>query len=703
MRKITLFMLLSVVFFASQAQTNLITDGGFENSSSYTVTESTTSVLNRVTVFNPTTTVATNPTTATATSVGAGMWVLKTTDFAEPRGLITTTDKYSGSNCLNLRINNASATRADFSSGSTPDAWKNCVLLQKINGGLINTKRYSLSFWARKDDTAGNTMTTVTVFLCDNTTTNPKMMAKALYLSGGTTWTQYTVYFDVAGFKTMTTVADFTTAFAGIGILTTTGTNVTNYGGVLIDDISLTEFTGTPVTKYVKPTATGAGDGSSWADAAGAAQIQALIDDVAVNADKGEVRFAAGTYALADAIQLKDGVNLTGAYAANGGDMRDLNANKTIFEAAANKRHIYSGDGTAYPVFQRITKVDGIIFQKGTGTYGSSAAISLGVVLENCIFRNNSGGNYGAAVFVKYHTSLMKNHAHSNIAGALINCLIVNNSSTSKAAGVFVNQDSYFSMLNCTVANNQSTDATDGVGGIFIGNNIRWSRIANNIFYNNISATSGRANFYSATPDFKEIFNNYFSESAIPASFDAALTNANPPHGNITTATLADPLFVAPTNFQGYDATKMTEIEAADWRLSANSGLRNMGLSARANIPTPYNSTAFFNNSVGRAASTVTTDLAGNTRKMGSEIDMGAYEFVEATGVERVAIPTKYILTNRTLFVPEFNGLISVYAVDGKHIAQKRNDELVTFNESGIYIVKLQTVNATETLKVNVK
>ncbi len=622
MKKLTFLMLVAFVALALNAQ-ELITDGGFENPGTYTVTESSTSVLKRVTVFNPTTTVATNP-TATATSVGAGMWVLKTTDFAEPRGLITTTDKYSGSNCLNLRINNnATTTRLDFSSGSTGDAWKNCVMLQKINGGLNNTKRYSLSFWAKKDATAGNTMTTVSVFLCDNTATTQKMMAKAVYLSGGATWTQYTVYFDVAGFKTMTPAADFTTAFAGIAILTTTGTNVTNYGGVLIDDVSLTEFTGTPVAKYVKPTATGAGDGSSWTDAAGAAQIQSIVDAVAANADKGEVRFSAGTFTLADAIQLKDGVNLTGGYDAST-DTRDLSNNQTIFDAAASKRHIYSGDGVGYPVFQRVTKVDGIIFQKGTGTYGSSAAISFGMVLENCTFRNNSGGSYGGAVFVKYHTAIMKNHAHWNQAGSLINCLISNNTTSSKAAGVFVNGDAYFTMINCTVANNKSTDATDGVGGLFVGTNIRWSRIANNIFYNNTSSTSGRTSFYSATTDFQDVFNNYFSDATLPPSNNILATN-----GNKTGTDFLNPGFAAPNAIQGYDATKMTEIAASDWRLSAGSALIGLGSTAKAGITVPYNSTAIWNNTNGR--SMASTDIMGSPRVINTTIEMGAYEYNPVT------------------------------------------------------------------------
>uniref|UniRef100_UPI0037C0A5A9 hypothetical protein n=1 Tax=Arenimonas sp. TaxID=1872635 RepID=UPI0037C0A5A9 len=79
--------------------------------------------------------------------------------------------------------------------------------------------------------------------------------------------------------------------------------------------------------RYVKPTATGSGDGSSWANAS--ANLQAMINASAAN---DEVWVAAGTYrptqdpfgnsSPADprdrTFYLKDGVKLYGGFAATG-------------------------------------------------------------------------------------------------------------------------------------------------------------------------------------------------------------------------------------------------------------------------------------------------------------------------------------------------------------------------------------------------
>ena len=46
------------------------------------------------------------------------------------------------------------------------------------------------------------------------------------------------------------------------------------------------------IIRYVKQDATG--NGTSWENASG--DLQAMVDEVEANADKGEVRVAAGTY-----------------------------------------------------------------------------------------------------------------------------------------------------------------------------------------------------------------------------------------------------------------------------------------------------------------------------------------------------------------------------------------------------------------------
>ena len=377
------------------------------------------------------------------------------------------------------------------------------------------------------------------------------------------------------------------------------------------------------ISRYIKVSATGAGNGTSWADAAGTADIQTQIDAVAADASQGTVYFAAGTYLIAAQIQLKNNVQLMGGYAADGSGTRDLLNNQTILDGQFNKRILYTGDQSPFVAFTKITKVDGFVLQRGSSSYGSAAAISIGTVLENCIIRNNNGSTYGAAVFIKRHATLANPTVGWNQGAALINCLVVNNSSSNYSAAIFVNQDTHFSVANCVIANNKSTDATNGVGGLYWGQNVRYSRISNSIFSNNIAPISTRNNivFQNTSEIQLAIFNNYFSDAAY---VDADITAAN---GNKNATDIASPGFAGATSFEGYDAAKMAEIADADWRLRSNSVLIGLGsnIAGKADIPYPYVISTF--GGVARSFTTVTTDVMGSARIINSTVEMGSYEF----------------------------------------------------------------------------
>jgi hypothetical protein len=456
MRKLTFLMLFAVMGITTfmHAQ-ELITDGGFENtvSNGYTVTESSTNVLKRVTnIYDPGTNncQATYP-TATAAAIVAGQWVKKAANATGDDGvkaIVQASGAHGGSNCLNLKI---------ASGISTPGYtnWSNCVALQKVNSSLSNTNKFVVTFWAKLDGTVSNTATSVTVILVDNTakvTTNP--LAATAVLTGGTNWTKYTVLLDIPKFKTFNSTADFATAFLGFGIYTSYNSSLTNYSGVLIDDISLQQYSGTPSTRYVK--SGGTGDGTSWGSASGS--IIDMLNDIPA----GEVRVAAGTYTPSATIPIKDGINLTGAYPANastGNETRDLYSNQTILDGNNARRILQAPDFGA--AFYNVTVVDGFVLQKGNSTYGSAAAITLGTVLQNCVIRNNNGGNYGAAVFMSKDTYTSTSNVNGKASGGLINCIIHNNTSSSQAAGIFCGDYAYFSMVNCVIASNK---ATSGVG-----------------------------------------------------------------------------------------------------------------------------------------------------------------------------------------------------------------------------------------------
>ena len=616
MKKITFLIFVLTFSFLSKGQ-ELITDGGFENtvSSGYTVSESSANVLKRVTnIYDPGTNncQATFPTT-TAAAVVAGQWVKKTANATGDDGvkaIVQATGAHGGTNCLNLKIASGIAT-----TGYTN--WSNCVALQKVNSSLSNTNKYVVTFWAKLDGTASNNATSVTVILVDNTAkvvTNP--LAATAVLTGGTTWTKYTVLLDIPKLKSYNSTADFTTAFLGFGIYTSYSTN-TNYSGVLIDDISLQQYSGTPSTRYVK--SGGTGDGTTWGNASG--NIIDMLNDIPA----GEVRVAAGTYTPSATIPIKDGINLTGAYAADDSGTRDLYANQTILDGATSKRILQAPDYGA--AFYNVTTVDGFTLQRGASTYGSAAALTIGAVLQNCIIRNNNGGSYGAAVFFSKNTYASTSNVNGKASGALINCIIHNNTSSTQAGAVFCGDYAYCSLINCLIASNK---CTTGVGGVYYSgsNAIAYQQIQNSIFYNNSGSTYNNLASAVSSTAMQIVLNNYFDDVAIPVS-GAYTLHANSVN-NKTKTDFSTPNFANPTSLQGYDAgnsSNTTLITGSDWRLTSSSGLIGLGNSTQG-VKFPYeNMNASASATTTKTYSSISTDIMGSTRVLNTTVEMGAYEY----------------------------------------------------------------------------
>lgn len=617
MKKITFIfsiLLASCHLFAQ----NLVTNGDFEaNASTYTVVESSVNVLKRVTDFYDGTTQTTNPTLTASDAVATGQWVKRALNDAVAEGVIVTTTgaAHAGTSCLNLKV--ATSNNAAYTNSLA------LLAVQKVSG-LSNSKRYLVTFWAKQDGTASNNCGGVNIVLGDNvvkSTTNPLMLG--VILTGSTTWTQYTAVLDLPKYIISNPTADFSTAEFGFAITTKV---TTAYSGVLIDDVEMTELT-TPTIAYVKPTATGTGDGSSWENAS--ADIQAAINSITY----GEVRVAAGTYTPTATITLKDGVNLVGAYAADGSGTRDLWNNKTILDGAGNKQIIMNSN-SANP-FKYETKVDGFILQNGytASGNGSAASLSLGVVLENCIIRNNigvTGTNSGAAVFFGRNVAISGSGYSKSFqaTGALINCIIINNSSAVGAGAVHVGSSSLCSIINCVIANNTCSDAT-GAGGIYLGNSAHWTHVQNCILYNNVAATATYNNMrsYNNTALYA-ILNNWFGDSTLP--FAPTTDTRSICGNNLTNASPnSTPGFEQPTSFQGAttDPQKLAEFETCNWRLKSTSTLIGLANSTQV-VRFPYeNLSAILTSGIGRSISDISTDVMGGNRIANSTIDLGAYEY----------------------------------------------------------------------------
>lgn len=248
--------------------------------------------------------------------------------------------------------------------------------------------------------------------------------------------------------------------------------------------------------RYVKPTATGTGDGSSWDNASG--DLQKMIDELAdnnVSQQAGEVWVAAGTYKpqsqlisgmnYSASFRMRDGISVYGGFAGDEtskqerakGTMPWDFTNVTVLEAAyyesklawtnskwtvgSDSRHVVwfapmSGESD----FTRITTLDGVTVQGGyaqgntglddfkTDCGGGVYMDGANAYLSNCIVRENYATGNGGGVYLKngrVQTSLIYNNNADADGGAvyvenrgLVHRSMLTNNSALNGAGVYL-------------------------------------------------------------------------------------------------------------------------------------------------------------------------------------------------------------------------------------------------------------------------
>ncbi len=316
--------------------------------------------------------------------------------------------------------------------------------------------------------------------------------------------------------------------------------------------------------RYVKPTASGSGDGSSWANAS--ANLQAMIN---ASSAGDQVWVAAGTYKPTTttnrsiSFSLKNGVAVYGGF--NGTEtllsQRNWVVNVTILSGdigtpgddSDNSYHVVYNSGinsTALLDGFTITKgrTGGALFPDDAG--GGMLNSYSSPTLTNCSFSGNRA-NTGGGMFNSYSSP------------TLTNCSFSENATTFGGGGI-MNIFSSPTLMNCSFSGNT---ATFGVGGI---HNIVSSSptLTNCILWGNGTGT--------------EIFNATGSSPTVTYSI---VKGGYPGTGNLN----ADPLFVNPPT---------------DLHLQLSSPAINAGTSAGA--------PAF--------------DFEGDSRPQGIKFDMGVDE-----------------------------------------------------------------------------
>lgn len=377
---------------------------------------------------------------------------------------------------------------------------------------------------------------------------------------------------------------------------------------------------------YVKPAGSDANSGTSWTKAF--RTVQKALATIA----SGEIWVAAGTY-YPDEIgfsntndrtatfYLKNNIALYGGFAGIETELtaRDWKTHATILSGDIdqlagyddNSLHVVRGasvDGTAILDGFTITggnANEGTDFPGATGGGMFNYAYASPTVV-NCLFTGNRATFRGAAIYNFYYSS-----------PAVVGCYFSDNSAN-EGGGAIYSQTSEASFTSCTFTRNYAH-----YGGA-IYNLSSATHTINCLFWNN-SAISGGA-----------VYNWGYYSGASPTILNCTFSGNRASWGGVLSGKYCSPLI---TNCILWGNSSSIEDDGFPQSLTVSYSLVQGGFPGTGNI----SSDPLFVDSnnlhlqgcspaidAGRIAavpSAVATDLDGNPRYVGGEVDMGAYEY----------------------------------------------------------------------------
>lgn len=299
-------------------------------------------------------------------------------------------------------------------------------------------------------------------------------------------------------------------------------------------------------TRYVKPTASGTGNGSSWANAS--ASLQAMLN---ASSSGDDVWVAAGTYYPTEdkngnsnptdprtkTFHLKSGVNIYGGFAGNETTLsaRSITTNSTILSGDIGTLNLKSDN--SYNVVY--------IYVSGSNTTG---CIIDGFVIEEGNSNTSSHGNgggiycYGGTGTVFSHLHIKNNHALYNGGGVYVEAgeytikfdSIYSNSSSLHGGGMFIHGKSIIDS-NAIYANS----AIKYGGGAYI---LSKTILNGNSIYKNstlrVYDVSVGGGVYFSAPDSNKITNNTIYSNNTSLTYDATIGGGLYLAGDTTTVYL---------------------------------------------------------------------------------------------------------------------------------------------------------------------
>lgn len=281
---------------------------------------------------------------------------------------------------------------------------------------------------------------------------------------------------------------------------------------------------------YVDQNATGANDGSSWADACN--YLQDALNKPPAAGDR--IWVAAGTYKpdqgggktpgdRTATFQLINNVKIYGGFAGNetAGNQRDWENNVTILSGdigitetnSDNSYHVVTGSST-----NSTALIDGFTITRGNANNPSTHHSGGGMynnggspTLRNCTFSLNNAFSEGGGMY-NYHcsptlTSCRFNNnsaicggaicAYENCNSKIINCTFTDNFADMWGGGVFFNFDCNPTLVNCIFIGNYADDN----GGAMYNKTLSDPVVTNCTFWDNSTVYYGGGIFNSESSD----------------------------------------------------------------------------------------------------------------------------------------------------------------------------------------------------------
>ena len=392
-------------------------------------------------------------------------------------------------------------------------------------------------------------------------------------------------------------------------------------------------------------------DGEKTAAENGTA-LQAVIS----GAESGdEVRAQAGTYI--GNFTMEDGVNVSGGWDANFETQTDY---ATILDANANGRVVNQAAAfTTLTIWSNLTIQNGRFTEQYTDQGGSGVALFANGQVKHCLIQNNkytgtSGTCNGGGVFNNANTDkvlvddcIIRGNTASHgggvrICGVIQNSIIENNTTTLNACGG-VQLHYGGAMYNCIVRGNTGKDT----GGVRLTGN-KACTVANCLIVGNtatgtiggLSVESGLQNVYNCTI----VGNNQKSASNTGRCGVRINVNTTAPFcnnivcGNMVNGVVQNGQLELHATYRSTHAlTAFKNNAVVD--TAATLGVNTIKLAADANPGFVDAANADYSllwtsslvNAGDDSKVQGTTDLAGNARKAGNHVDIGAYELPYVT------------------------------------------------------------------------